>query len=330
MPCSVWEPGVLVNELRLHIELAVRAPVLRRLLLAVLEHPEVRDRLPVSPAAAGNHHAYRAGLVEHTLSMMRLASLIGQHYTQYYPGVIEPDLLVAGVLLHDLGKVWELEGDLVTTYSTPGNLVGHIPMGAAFIERVAREQGGIPIELVWELQHLILSHHGQYEYGSPKLPATIEAQILHFIDTMDARTNTFVGELGQEGWSFSNRIPGKVVLNPAALRRTWAEPSMGKVSDRGPGAPWGEAPTRVSVPNQPPAVMPAPVPESAPASVSVPNQPPAVVLAPESMAAPERASAVATAPLPDETAALPSGELEAVEVSPISRPLTLSLFDGLS
>jgi 3'-5' exoribonuclease len=219
---SKWAPDVLMAQLREHVQQGVRGPVLRRLLLAVLDHPEVSARLPIAQAATHNHHAYRSGLVEHTLSMMRLGSTMAAHYERYYPGLINEDLLIAGTLLHDLGKIWELEGELATRYSTVGNLVGHIPMGAAFIASMAAEQGDVPQELVWELQHLVLSHHGEYEYGAPKLPATPEAQLLHYIDNVDARMNMFNGLLAEPGFVFNNRLPGRPLLHAGEMRRTWA------------------------------------------------------------------------------------------------------------
>lgn len=218
---SRWAPEVLMGQLRAHIEQGVRSPVLRRLLLAVLDHPEVAAKFPTAQAATHNHHAYRSGLVEHTLSMMRLGSMMAAHYERYYPGLLNEDLLIAGTLLHDLGKIWELEGELATRYSTVGNLVGHIPMGAAFIANVAAAQGDVPEQLLWELQHLVLSHHGEYEYGAPKLPATPEAQLLHYIDNVDARMNMFSGLLAEPGFVFNNRLPGRPLLHGGEMRQGW-------------------------------------------------------------------------------------------------------------
>lgn len=218
---SRWAPEVLMGQLRAHIEQGVRSAVLRRLLLAVLDHPEVASKFPTAQAATHNHHAYRSGLVEHTLSMMRLGSVMAAHYERYYPGLLNEDLLIAGTLLHDLGKIWELEGELATRYSTVGNLVGHIPMGAAFIANVAAAQGDVPETLLWELQHLVLSHHGEYEYGAPKLPATPEAQLLHYIDNVDARMNMFSGLLAEPGFVFNNRLPGRPLLHGGEMRQAW-------------------------------------------------------------------------------------------------------------
>jgi 3'-5' exoribonuclease len=330
MPCSRWAPELLLHEVRLHVQTTVRSEVLRRLLLAVMDHSEVAPRLSTTPAATGNHHAYRAGLIEHTLSMMRIATLLGRHYAAYYPGLIDADLLVAGVLLHDLGKVWELEGELVTTYSTVGNLVGHIPMGSAFIERVARELGDVPQELVWELQHLILSHHGQYEFGSPKLPATPEAQILHYIDNLDAKTNTFWANMPDDGWAQTHKLPGKMVLNASGMRRGWSNPELLSPGKRGPGVPVDTAlpkahstePAVVQVVSQgggTPLPMRA---ERLPAPAE--GDPETRVSSPARVATQVMVSSPLDVPVDvDESqGGIPDSQS-------ISRPLTLSLFNGL-
>ncbi len=232
---SRWTGEALVAAIEAHIEAHVRAPGLRRLLLAALHHDDIRSRFAVSPAATANHHAYRSGLAEHTLSMMRLGTTIAAHYASYYPGLVDGDLLVAGTLLHDIGKVWELEGELATDYSTVGRLVGHIPMAAAFIARLAAEQGDVPDALVWELQHLILSHHGEYEYGSPKKPKTVEAQLLHYIDQIDARTNIFAMDVRKGGWTGWHRTMGRPLLDPTNLRTAWTTPPEGALREDGPG-----------------------------------------------------------------------------------------------
>ena len=330
MPCSRWAPDLLLDEVRLHVQTVVRSDVLRRLLLAVMDHPEVVPRLSTTPAATGNHHAYRAGLIEHTLSMMRIASLLAGHYVNYYPGMVDGDLLVAGVLLHDLGKVWEIEGELVTTYSTVGNLVGHIPMGAAFIERVAREIGDVPRELVWELQHLILSHHGQYEYGSPKLPATPEAQLLHYIDNLDAKTNTFWANMPDEGWAHTHKLPSKMVLNASSMRSGWANPVVLDVGARGPGVPIDAAPsssyaTGVTMAQAVSQGGGTPSPRRTESTSAPADADPEPEVGSHSRA---EASGMVSAPLD-----VPADPNEPRPGTPdsqnLSRPLTLSLFNGL-
>ena len=235
VPASRWPADVLFNELRLHIEQMVRAEPIRRLLLTILQEPDVVARFPVWPAASSNHHAFRSGLAEHTLSMMRLATTVADHYAAYHPGLVNRDLLIAGVMLHDIGKVWELEAGLLTEYTTVGRLVGHIPMGAMLVERVARTLGDIPQSLIWEIQHLVLAHHGEYEYGSPKRPKTVEAQILHYVDQIDAKVQVF--SASTPGWQTYNKSLSRPTYAPTPDDRPWAEVHDGPIGPRGPGLP---------------------------------------------------------------------------------------------
>lgn len=234
---SRWTADLLRTELRTHIETQVVSDLMRRFLLTVLDEPAVNERFFVWPAASGNHHAFRSGLAEHTLSMMRLASVAADHYAAYHPGLLNKDLLIAGVLLHDLGKIWELSAGLVTEYTTVGRLVGHIPMGANFVEKMARTIDGFPEDLIWELQHLVLSHHGELEYGAAKLPTTPEAQLLHYVDNIDAKLFSFAQVQSANGWSFNTRSLGKPLFVPPENTRTWAAPAAEPDLRRGPGLP---------------------------------------------------------------------------------------------
>lgn len=135
------------------------------------------------PAASSNHHAYVSGLAHHIVSMLNIA----KELYKLYPD-INKDLLYAGIILHDLGKLHELSGVISTTYTLKGTLLGHIPMMVSEIEEVAKELN-IDSEEVVILQHLVLSHHGKAEWGSPKPPLVREAEILHFIDLIDAKMN---------------------------------------------------------------------------------------------------------------------------------------------
>ena len=237
LPTSRWPASVLVDELKRHVRECLVSPPLLRLVDAVLADPTIEARLGVVPAATGNHHAYRGGLVEHTLSMCRLASVLAKHYDAYYPGLVREELLVAGALLHDLGKVWELEGDLDPNYGDQGRLVGHIPAMSSFIAEIAGRLGDIPKELVWELQHMVLSHHGEYEYGSPKRPKTAEAQALHYLDNLDARMSMFA-QHQTPGWSPFHRALGRPLLQPTTLREAWATPeAKAEAPAHGPGLP---------------------------------------------------------------------------------------------
>jgi len=135
------------------------------------------------PAATKNHHEFVSGLAYHVVSMLDLAKAI----SSLYP-TLDKDLLYAGVILHDLGKVTELSGPVSTSYTIEGNLIGHISIMVNEIGKAAEELG-IEGEEIMVLQHLVLSHHGKLEWGSPKLPLIKEAEILHYIDNIDAKMN---------------------------------------------------------------------------------------------------------------------------------------------
>lgn len=135
------------------------------------------------PAATKNHHEFVSGLAYHVVSMLDLAKAIASLYPS-----LDKDLLYAGVILHDMGKVMELSGPVSTVYTIEGNLLGHITIMITEIGKAAEELG-ISGEEVLILQHLVLSHHGKAEWGSPKPPLIKEAEILHYIDNLDAKMN---------------------------------------------------------------------------------------------------------------------------------------------
>ncbi|ATP41786.1 3'-5' exoribonuclease YhaM [Solibacillus sp. R5-41] len=141
------------------------------------------DSLIIFPAATKNHHDYASGLIDHVVSMLKLSSAI----CDLYP-TLNRDLLYAGVILHDIGKVIELSGPVGTAYTVEGNLLGHISIMVNEIGLTATELK-IEGEEVMLLQHLVLSHHGKEEWGSPKKPMIQEAEILHYIDNIDAKMN---------------------------------------------------------------------------------------------------------------------------------------------
>lgn len=142
-----------------------------------------QPNLLVYPAASKNHHDYASGLLDHVVSMLRL----GKAICALYP-TLNSDLMYAGIILHDIGKVIELTGPIATTYTVEGNLLGHITIMVNEIGQAANELG-IEGEEVMLLQHLVLSHHGKEEWGSPKKPMIQEAEILHYIDNIDAKMN---------------------------------------------------------------------------------------------------------------------------------------------
>lgn len=153
------------------------------------------------PAATKNHHEFVSGLAYHVVSMLDLAKAIANLYPS-----LDTDLLYAGVILHDLGKVIELSGPISTTYTVEGNLLGHISIMVNEIGQAAKELG-IEGEEVTVLQHIVLSHHGKAEWGSPKPPLIKEAEILHYIDNLDAKMNMLDRALDRvKPGEFSERV----------------------------------------------------------------------------------------------------------------------------
>ncbi|MGL4624148.1 MAG: HD domain-containing protein [Culicoidibacterales bacterium] len=163
------------------------------------------DQFYKFPAASKNHHDYMGGLAFHTLCMLRLA----EQLHGLYP-ILNRDYLYAGVLLHDLGKVIELSGPIATEYTIKGKLLGHITIMVSEIELVAQQLGLVSEteqEIIMILQHLVLSHHGKLEFGSPKVPMMMEAEMLHYLDNIDAKMMMMERALqGVEPGTFSQRV----------------------------------------------------------------------------------------------------------------------------
>ncbi|MGH7557863.1 MAG: 3'-5' exoribonuclease YhaM family protein [Gemmatimonadota bacterium] len=154
---------------------------LRGLVLAFLEAPEFARRFAVAPAATLHHHAYVGGLAEHTRSVMELCAGAAREY-----GDLDRDLLLAGAFCHDLGKVRELAVEPGFPYTEEGQLVGHIVLGHQMVQERARRTG-LDTERALDLGHLVLSHQGELEWGSPVEPRTLEALVLHFLDNLDSK-----------------------------------------------------------------------------------------------------------------------------------------------
>ncbi len=169
----------------LSIVASVKNAPLKRLLKKFFGSGSFWQQFQQAAAARGAHHSYVGGLLEHTLSCAYLAENLAKHY----PGV-NRDLLVAGALLHDIGKVREMAFQgVVVEYTTEGRLKGHLVLGSEMITAVAATIDGFPAELLEQLQHLVLSHHGRLDFGSPVLPMTPEAFLLSMLDDMDAKMN---------------------------------------------------------------------------------------------------------------------------------------------
>jgi 3'-5' exoribonuclease len=173
---------------------------IRALVESVLNDPEIGPRFRRAPAAKTMHHAYLGGLLEHVVSLCELSGVVGGHYPE-----TNRDFLLAGAVLHDVGKVYELSYEHALGYTTEGQLVGHIVMAVEIIGKKADAIAGFPEELATLLKHLVLSHHGHYEFGSPKLPMFREAVMLHFLDDLDSKMGAMSAMLasdrGEAGWT---------------------------------------------------------------------------------------------------------------------------------
>lgn len=155
---------------------------LKRLMSSIFRDPDVASRYKRAPAAKRMHHARIGGLLEHVSSLLELANLVAGHYDD-----IDRDLLSSGVLLHDLGKILELEAGRSFEYTDEGRLLGHIALGSAWLDKRCNCIEGFPPKLKALLLHMILSHHGKLEFGSPQLPLFPEALALHYIDDLDSK-----------------------------------------------------------------------------------------------------------------------------------------------
>ena len=200
----------LYRKIRDIIERCIDQAPLRQLVENLLdEHQSLFKKMP---AAQGIHHSYNGGLLEHVWSMTRVASFLADHYAKYYDGLNPPlnrGVVIAATILHDIGKLRELEYHPVEAkYTKEGYLIGHILMGRDMIREAAARIEGFPAETLILLEHAILAHHGRREFGSPVLPQTMEALLVSYIDELDAKMNSVARERmsSQTADSFTDKI----------------------------------------------------------------------------------------------------------------------------
>ncbi|MFB0525268.1 MAG: 3'-5' exoribonuclease YhaM family protein, partial [Phycisphaerae bacterium] len=182
----------------------IKNPQLKALVEEFLADAELMERFRNAPAAVKIHHDYLGGLLEHTHNMLRVAVAILPLYPQ-----VQPDLVLAGIFLHDMGKTEELSYDMAFSYTDSGQLIGHITQTLLMVNKKAdalkARDVQIDQEILDALGHIILSHHGEYEFGSPKLPATPEAFMVYYIDDLDAKvcqvTTAIENEPGDADWT---------------------------------------------------------------------------------------------------------------------------------
>ena len=188
---SQVDPDLLWQRLMATIE-SVANPHLSQLLFRIFADPEVAERFRVAPAARTMHHAFTSGLLEHTVSMVTVARQLAEHYG------LDVDMVVAGTLVHDLGKIWEMEAGATVEYTDDGRLLGHLPMVLLYVERRISELATFPDELRRQLLHIVLAHHGEYAYGSPRRPKTPEAYLVHMVDNLDAKLAAMLQAIDDE------------------------------------------------------------------------------------------------------------------------------------
>ena len=186
---------------------------LKALLAGFMADPEIAAAYKTAPAAKTLHHAYIGGLLDHVVSLFRLCDLAVRNYPQ-----IDRDLVLAGAFLHDVGKIHELSYGRSFAYTTRGQLLGHMVIELEMLHAKIAEVAGFPDGLKTLLEHLIISHHGQYEFGSPKLPMFPEALMLHYLDDLDSKMESMRAHLERESgydedWTGYNPSLGRPLLN---------------------------------------------------------------------------------------------------------------------
>lgn len=245
LPHSKWSGEVLFGQLQKLVDEHVESEILREFIAELFGDEEFVAKFKRAPAAKSNHHEYFGGLIEHCLSMTRIGVSLSNHYANYYPGFVDQDLVIAGCILHDIGKVDELAYERAVSYTTEGKLVGHIPQGVEMITRVAdRMEHPPPKKLLQQLKHLVLSHHGHREYGSPVEPRTPEAMLLHEIDMIDSRMNLFhshleehrAGHRSDEPWTgYHGALESDIYAGPESSP-DWSEALAPELdAEHGPG-----------------------------------------------------------------------------------------------
>lgn len=204
VPVSAYNIEDMYGEVMQYIK-GIKNPHLQKLCWKIfVEDKEFVKKFKCSSAAKSVHHGFVGGLLEHTLSVVKLCDFYCTRYKK-----LNKDLLITAALCHDIGKVRELSAFPMNDYTDDGNFLGHIVIGTEMVGEKIREIDGFPARLAGELKHCILSHHGEFEFGSPKKPAIIEAVALNFADNTDAKLETFtelLNNTSDKGWLGFNRL----------------------------------------------------------------------------------------------------------------------------
>ncbi len=210
LPATPFDRDELRAEWQARIE-DVESEPLRALLQDMFEDKDLGWRFCAAPAGKTWHHPYVGGLLEHVIKLSRLVMQVCALYKE-----LDRDLMIAGCFLHDLGKVRELEYAQAIDYSTEGKLVGHVVQGVEILDEFLPKHPDLPRETIYRLKHLIVSHQGAYEYGSPKLPKTVEAIVFTHLDNVDAQIDGYLRviqegreTMGDSNWTGVNKLLGR-------------------------------------------------------------------------------------------------------------------------
>jgi 3'-5' exoribonuclease len=215
LPPSPVEPDALLSQIEELCRKELTHKPWRSLMKKILNDEDIRAHLLPATGAKSVHHAYAGGLLEHTLAVARTCLALCDQYAQ-----LDRQVLLCAALLHDIGKAWELTSGLTCDYTDEGRLLGHIQIGLTRIEPFLQKSKDLEPELILHLKHLIISHHGEYEFGAPKRPKTSEAFILHFADNIDAKMNTIAGAYAdldgtEQNWTPFQRFLDRYLYRPA-------------------------------------------------------------------------------------------------------------------
>lgn len=217
IPAGTRDQGELMGELRA-LAASIRHPALAAVVRAVFSDRAFMKRFKVCPASQAYHHAYLGGLLEHTVAVATLCRALAELYPH-----ADADLLVTGALLHDVGKVDELSYTTAIDYTDDGRMIGHVVLGERRVRAAIDTLGTvIPSEVATRLSHVLLAHHGELEWGSPKRPCTLEALMLHHADNLDAKTVGFIAAAASaarvdEPWTDAGNLFRRPLWAPRAL-----------------------------------------------------------------------------------------------------------------
>jgi 3'-5' exoribonuclease len=210
LPHTKGDVDKMWAELLAHAE-SIGSPWLKKLVNSIVADPEVARCYKRAPAAKTMHHAYLGGLLEHVIGLCGMAKVVAGHYPE-----LDVDLLLTAAILHDVGKLEELCYERAIGYTTPGQLLGHIVMELETVTRAIDKIEGFPLALKTVVQHLLISHHGQYAFGSPKLPMIREALVFHYLDDLDSKLAAVRVALaipsGDDEWSSYSSALGRKFL----------------------------------------------------------------------------------------------------------------------